>query len=317
MVDPAAVSLAPRDAHGCAACKTAAASWAMVRVTDAGGKSGTTGRPGRLRPQAQDTGVWAQQRLAAREMEAIRGPRPALENPAWLVPPFTVNLPFSALRRWRVKYPVTGGQIVTKPTPAVLEFVSRKESQRWSPSAAAAYIPKPLAPVTRRIPPVTRACFRIRVGDTGYFIEQECTMKAKLIFGAGLAAGYVLGSRAGRAAYENLKARARGIWESPPVQDQVTAAVELVKEKAPEIPAHVADAAKKAGSVIGSALHPEKAPGTGDPERSGAPLPRHSDVTSDPALNDQVGQDWTDEGGATPSGAAPDTGPEKHPGDQT
>lgn len=30
------------------------------------------------------------------------------------------------------------------------------------------------------------------------------------------------------------------------------------------------------------------------------------DTVSDPALNDEVGQDWTDEGGATPSGAAID-----------
>ena len=32
------------------------------------------------------------------------------------------------------------------------------------------------------------------------------------------------------------------------------------------------------------------------------------DVISDPALNDELGQDWTDEGGATPAGAALDEG---------
>ncbi|MFC9935174.1 hypothetical protein [Glutamicibacter sp. NPDC127525] len=30
------------------------------------------------------------------------------------------------------------------------------------------------------------------------------------------------------------------------------------------------------------------------------------DTISDPALNNEVGQDWTDEGGATPHGAALD-----------
>lgn len=30
------------------------------------------------------------------------------------------------------------------------------------------------------------------------------------------------------------------------------------------------------------------------------------DIISDPALNDETGQDWTDEGGATPAGAAID-----------
>ncbi|MGP9501124.1 hypothetical protein ACT3TS_02785 [Specibacter sp. AOP5-B1-6] len=29
-----------------------------------------------------------------------------------------------------------------------------------------------------------------------------------------------------------------------------------------------------------------------------------SDVESDPALNDDLGQDWADEGGATPNGPA-------------
>jgi hypothetical protein len=29
-----------------------------------------------------------------------------------------------------------------------------------------------------------------------------------------------------------------------------------------------------------------------------------SDVTSDPALDDQIGSDWSDEGGATPTGPA-------------
>lgn len=61
-------------------------------------------------------------------------------------------------------------------------------------------------------------------------------MKSKLLFGAGIAAGYVLGSRSGRAAYDKLKARAAGIWDSKPVQDKVTAATEAVKEKAPEGP---------------------------------------------------------------------------------
>ena len=34
-----------------------------------------------------------------------------------------------------------------------------------------------------------------------------------------------------------------------------------------------------------------------------------ADVESDPALNDQHGQDWSDEGGATPAGAATNVDP--------
>lgn len=36
-------------------------------------------------------------------------------------------------------------------------------------------------------------------------------------------------------------------------------------------------------------------------DESGSPL---KDVTSDPALDDHVGSDWSDEGGATPVGPA-------------
>ena len=80
-------------------------------------------------------------------------------------------------------------------------------------------------------------------------------MKSKLLFGAGIAAGYVLGSRSGRAAYDKLKARAAGIWDSKPVQDKVTAATEAVKEKAPEVGDQLAEAARRAGTVLGSAIH--------------------------------------------------------------
>ncbi len=78
-------------------------------------------------------------------------------------------------------------------------------------------------------------------------------MKAKLLFGTGLAAGYVLGSRSGRAAYEKLKARATGLWQSKPVQDKV-AATEAVKEKAPEVSSQLTEAARRAGTVISSAV---------------------------------------------------------------
>ena len=80
-------------------------------------------------------------------------------------------------------------------------------------------------------------------------------MKSKLLFGAGIAAGYVLGSRSGRAAYDKLKARAAGIWDSKPVQDKVTAATEAVKEKAPEVGDQLAEATRRAGTVLGSAMH--------------------------------------------------------------
>ena len=125
-------------------------------------------------------------------------------------------------------------------------------------------------------------------------------MKAKLLFGTGLAAGFVLGSRSGRAAYEKLKARAAGLWESKPVQDKVAAATEAVKEKAPEVSSQLTEAARRAGTVISSAVRRDDA----------ADVP--ADVSSDPALNDTTGQDWSDEGGATPAGPATNVDAAKH-----
>ncbi|WP_018763746.1 hypothetical protein [Arthrobacter sp. 135MFCol5.1] len=92
-------------------------------------------------------------------------------------------------------------------------------------------------------------------------------MKNKLLLGVGVAVGYVLGSRSGRAAYEKLKARAAGLWDSKPVQDKVAAATEAVKEKAPEVADQLGEAARRAGTVVGSALHRE---GASDGSRTSA-----------------------------------------------
>ena len=93
-------------------------------------------------------------------------------------------------------------------------------------------------------------------------------MKNKLLLGVGVAVGYVLGSRSGRAAYDKLKARAAGIWDSKPVQDKVSVATETIKEKAPEVADQLGEAARRAGTVIGSAMHRDST--SGGSQSSGA-----------------------------------------------
>ncbi|HEX8346776.1 MAG TPA: hypothetical protein VF657_18850 [Actinoplanes sp.] len=44
-------------------------------------------------------------------------------------------------------------------------------------------------------------------------------MRGKLMFLSGLAAGFVLGSRAGREKYEEIVVNARKVWEHPTVQE--------------------------------------------------------------------------------------------------
>lgn len=44
-------------------------------------------------------------------------------------------------------------------------------------------------------------------------------MRGKLMFLTGLAAGFVLGSRAGREKYEEIRANAQKVWQHPTVQE--------------------------------------------------------------------------------------------------
>lgn len=90
-------------------------------------------------------------------------------------------------------------------------------------------------------------------------------MKNKLLLGVGVAVGYVLGSRSGRAAYDKLKARAAGVWDSKPVQDKVAVATEAIKEKAPDVADQLSEAARRAGTVLGSAMHRDDSSGKSAP----------------------------------------------------
>lgn len=74
-------------------------------------------------------------------------------------------------------------------------------------------------------------------------------MKYKLLFVVGLTVGYVLGARAGRERYEQLKEKANDAWEDPRVQHAVSDAQEFVKENAPLVQARVVAGTKAA--VVG------------------------------------------------------------------
>lgn len=76
---------------------------------------------------------------------------------------------------------------------------------------------------------------------------------AKLTFIAGLAAGYVLGSRAGRQRYEQIRRTSGRVWNSGPVQKQVASAREVARTKAaPVVADMVADAARATGEKLRS-----------------------------------------------------------------
>lgn len=58
-------------------------------------------------------------------------------------------------------------------------------------------------------------------------------MRLRILFIVGLGIGYVLGARAGRSRYDQLKAKATEAWEDPRVQKAVADTQEFVKENAP------------------------------------------------------------------------------------
>ncbi len=77
-------------------------------------------------------------------------------------------------------------------------------------------------------------------------------MKGKLLLGVGLAIGYVIGARAGRESYEEIKANAEALWNDPRLRDKVAVAEQKVREHAPEVPGKIAEAASAVKAKIGN-----------------------------------------------------------------
>ncbi len=73
----------------------------------------------------------------------------------------------------------------------------------------------------------------------------------KLSFVAGAALGYVLGAKAGRQRYEQIKASATKVWSSEPVQARVGDVTNVAKTKAaPFVTDKLGDAAKAASKAM-------------------------------------------------------------------
>ncbi len=98
-------------------------------------------------------------------------------------------------------------------------------------------------------------------------------MKNKIVFASGLAAGYVLGTRAGRESYEVLKAKAGSLWNSPRVQEGVSGATEVLKDKLPAVQEQAGGAVKKAQEAVSGVIRRDAK------DTDGASAGRHADVT--------------------------------------
>ena len=75
-------------------------------------------------------------------------------------------------------------------------------------------------------------------------------MKGKILLVVGIGVGYVLGARAGRERYEDIKRVAGNFWSNPRVQRQLDDAEGFVKDKTPEVVGLLATGAKKVTTQV-------------------------------------------------------------------
>ena len=68
---------------------------------------------------------------------------------------------------------------------------------------------------------------------------------SKLTFVVGIAAGYVLGTRAGRGRYEQIKQLSGRAWNHPAVAEQRQKTTEQIRQRGPEVAAAAGQAAIK------------------------------------------------------------------------
>jgi len=91
-------------------------------------------------------------------------------------------------------------------------------------------------------------------------------MRGKFIFVVGLATGYVLGTRAGRERYEQIKAGAEKVWNIPAVQSGVQSVQSFAGSRVDQVKADLSQKARNAlGALIGR--EPLSSP---QPARSGS-----------------------------------------------
>lgn len=143
-------------------------------------------------------------------------------------------------------------------------------------------------------------------------------MKNKLIFGAGLAAGFVLGSRAGRGSYEQLRDAAQELWTSnisrnAGQKDPVRSGSSTGSRAGRRASTGNAWNSDAGASSVRTGAAGSGAADAGAAAAAGRPETRR-DVSSDPAMDDRPGGEWAGEGGALADGPATGTDPEENLG---
>lgn len=135
-------------------------------------------------------------------------------------------------------------------------------------------------------------------------------MKGKILFVTGGLVGYVLGARAGRKRYEQIRSAVSKVWEKPAIQNQVHQAQDFAADKAAEVPdVLIGGATKLVSSLIKRARSDTKAGSKAgsNGNRSGSTSGTPSGATS--------GNRSSGNSGAAPSATGTSTGAGIHAGD--
>lgn len=112
-------------------------------------------------------------------------------------------------------------------------------------------------------------------------------MRGKVLFALGLGVGYVFGTRAGRARYNQMKSAALKVWNDPRVQEQVTVATQFVKDNAPEVVDFVSANAKKVAAKVDEARGTKPA---AKPAAKTTTKPKASTKTTTAASSESAGK---------------------------
>ncbi|NEN05541.1 hypothetical protein G3T36_06615 [Diaminobutyricibacter tongyongensis] len=105
-------------------------------------------------------------------------------------------------------------------------------------------------------------------------------MRGKLLFVAGAAVGYVLGARAGRKRYEQIKSAATKVWETPGIQKQVNAVEDYAAARFGELPGALFEGTKKVVTQVVNRAQAAQKQNAANRAPSAPPAPTRSYTSS-------------------------------------